>query len=151
MFTAIVEFASGPCAGSRTPMSWVTTLGKVSTWLDARVGVPFVVCVVTLLPAQAARMTSKALRNRNDAGRRFECPENDQLYTNRLTFQRKLHRSIFQWRYTLPPIVVHPPQHFKQAYSVRKASSMLNYARLPKNITPAFITSPDWLSHNMDN
>src|SRR5260370_19224025 len=121
MFTAIVEFASGPCAGSRAQMSWVPTLGKVSTWLDARVGVPFVVCVVTLLPAQAARMTSKALRNRNDAGRRFECLENDQLYTNRLTFQRKLHRSIFQWRYTLPPIVVHPPQHFKQAYSVRKA------------------------------
>src|SRR5258708_24406335 len=121
MITAIVQVASGPASGSITPMSWVPKMGKVSTWLDARVGVQFVVCVVTLLPAEAARMTSKALRNRNDAGRRFECLENDQLYTNRLTFKRKLHRRIFQFRYTLPPIVVHPPQHFKQAYSFRKA------------------------------
>ena len=121
MFTARSELASGPCAGSRTPISWVPTLGKSSTWSDARVEVTFVVRAVPVLPAQAARMTSKALRNRNGTGRCFERLENDQLYTNRLTFQRKLHRRIFQWRHTLPPIVVYPPQHFKQAYSARKA------------------------------
>ncbi len=86
MPTAMAELLSGPCAGSRTPISWVPTFGKTNTWLDARAGVPPVLGVVVLPPPHAARITSKALKSRKAVGRRLEGLEYKGLHTNRLTF-----------------------------------------------------------------
>ena len=77
MPTAIAELASGPSAGSRTPISVVPTLGKVNTCLDARAGVPFVVGVVVLPPPHAARIISNALRSRKAVGKRLDSLEYD--------------------------------------------------------------------------
>src|SRR5215471_11277380 len=82
MPTTIAELASCSSAGSRMPISWVPTLGKIKTWLDARVGGTFEFESAVLPSPHADRMMSDALRNRKITRKRFK---NDQLHTNRLS------------------------------------------------------------------
>ncbi len=68
MPTARAELASGPCAGSSTPISRVPTLGKVNTWLEASEGVPLAVGVFVVAPPQAAKIMSNKLKRIRPAG-----------------------------------------------------------------------------------
>src|SRR6266487_239628 len=107
MPVTIAELASGCNAGSRMPISWVPTLGKINTWLDARMGVPFAFESVILPSPHADRMMSNALRNRKIARKRFK---NDQLHTNRLSLSDGNYSEVAVEYIYVMGIVVYPPQ-----------------------------------------
>src|SRR5215469_7506682 len=111
MPTTIAELASGSSAGSRILISWIPTLGKINTWLDARVGGPFEFESAVLPSPHADRMMSVTLRNREITRKRFK---NDQLHTNRLSLSDGNYSEVAVGYKYVTGIVVYPPQQFKQ-------------------------------------